>query len=129
FLEKLEGRQAEQVHLEKRGLRFHMYAPPLREAVEILIQNIVEKGFNAHVELDRVPDPRPGEIKVVVWTDGGSLSMRADLDELIGGDTQGVLFLLRGYANWTIEAPFEDDGVYQFDVMSAKSRPLTPAPA
>lgn len=128
FVEKLKEGQAERVHLGRRGLRFHMYAPPLREAVEILIHNIVEKGFNAHVELERVVDPRRGEIKITVWTDGGPLPIRPDFDDLLGGDTQGVLYLLRGYANWTIEAPFLDDGVHQFDVMSAKSRSLAGTP-
>lgn len=129
FLKKLQGGQADRVHLGKRGLRFHLYTPPVRKAVEILIRNIVEKGFNAYVEMASVGAPRREEIKVIVSTDGGLLPLRPDFDELLGGDSQGVLLLLRGYANWTIEAPFEDDGVYQFDVMSAKSRPLTSTPA
>ncbi len=126
-LEKQRGRDLDQVHLGKRGLRFHMYAPPLRKAVEILIRNTVDKGFHVHIELERVGAPGRSEVKVVVWTDGGPLPIRPDFDDLLGGDTQGVLYLLRGYANWTIEAPFEDDGVHQFDVMGAKSRPLADA--
>ena len=35
-----------------------------------------------------------------------------------------MLHLLRGYARWTIEAPFEDDGPYRFDVMAAKADAL-----
>lgn len=128
FMEKLEDGQAERVHLGRRGLRFHMYAPPLRKAVEILVRNVVEKGFNAHVEMERVGNPGRDEVKVIIWTDGGPLPIQPNFDDLLGGDTQGALFHLRGYANWTIEAPFEDDGIHQFDVMGAKSRSVADAP-
>jgi hypothetical protein len=124
FVEKLKKGRADRVHLQKRGLRFHMYTPNLRKATELIIRNIVEKGFHAYVEMERVSDSRCPEVKIIVWSDGGPLHVRPDFDEILGGDSQGGLNYLRGYAHWTIEAPFLDEGCYQFDVMSAKSRPL-----
>ena len=129
FVGRLGKPKGERVHLGRRGLRFHMYTPPLRKAVEMLIQSLVDNGSEATVTMDRVADPRRPEVQIVVEGSPGALDMRPEFDEILGGDTQGVLYLLRGYGRWTIEAPFVDDGPHRFDVMSAKVDPLAPEDA
>lgn len=120
--ESLRGR----VHLDRRGLRFHTYVPPVRQAVELLIRSIVDKGFEATVTMERVTHARLPEIAIVVASNGGPVDSGPTYEELLGGDTQGVLHLLRGYARWTIEAPFVDATPHAFDVMSAN---VSPSPA
>ena len=65
FVATLPEAQRDRVRLGRRGLRFHMYTPPVRKAAEQLIRSIVEKGFGATVGMERVKDPRRPEIKII----------------------------------------------------------------
>lgn len=104
------------------------FTKPVKNAILRLLGSMAQHSKSNRIYLrgDRHElQPPFSEIVIHIYDENSQIDRDANLAHVLKGDMQGVLHQLRGYARWTIEAPFADGASYRFDVMTnTRSGPL-----
>ena len=111
-----------------RDKRFRTYTPAVLTGVRRILASMAEhtKSDTIRLSVDRLDTASTQDIVVKIWDDDSFVDASPDLATLFRGDTRRALYRqttgagLRGYAHWTLIAPFANDSTYEFDVMRNK---------
>ena len=111
----------------RKGRRFRTHVPSVLPALKKILSSMAEhtRADVVHVSVDKISLSGFDGITISIWDEASFIAAPPELDSLLAGDTREVLYHqtvstgLRGYARWTLIAPFEhEDGpTYEFDVM------------
>ena len=104
---------------------FYTYTPSTVKAIRIILRSLVEKSLKkakdgvaepVHVEATYERIGETEQAVVVLQAHDGPVNVEEGLHNLLRGDTQSALFLLRGFARWKMEVPFADGVVRAYEV-------------
>jgi hypothetical protein len=128
-VERLESEFDVSIVHQGRDRYFRTYTPVVLSAIKTILSSMAEhtKSDTVRLSVDQIDVADSNDVVVRIWDDDSSIDDAPNLTSLFRGDTRRALYQqnsgagLRGYAHWTIIAPFSDgssDGsVYEFDVM------------
>jgi hypothetical protein len=112
--------------LPRKGKRFRTHVPSVLPALKRLLSSMAEhtKSDTIHVLVDKVETAGLPGVVIQIWDEDSFIETDPSLPSILRGNTREVLYHqtaatgLRGYARWTLIAPFEhEDGpAYEFDV-------------
>jgi retron-type reverse transcriptase len=110
----------------RKGKRFRTHVPSVLPALKRLLSSMAEhtKSATIHVSVDKVETAGLPGVVIQIWDEDSFIEADSTLSSILSGNTREVLYHqtadtgLRGYARWTLIAPFEhEDGpAYEFDV-------------
>jgi hypothetical protein len=110
----------------RKGKRFRTHVPSVLPALKRLLSSMAEhtKSDTIHVLVDKVETAGLPGVVIQIWDDDSFIEADPKLQSILSGNTREALYHqtattgLRGYARWTLIAPFEhEDGpAYEFDV-------------
>lgn len=110
----------------RKGKRFRTHVPSVLPALEKLLSSMAEhtKSDVVHVSVENVELAGFAGVVICIWDDNSFIETAPELPSILTGDTREALYHqtastgLRGYARWTLTAPFhrEEGPSYVFDV-------------
>lgn len=118
FMKGLERRHRKQIEIDADFV-LQTYVPDVLNAIKSLLTTMVQhtSADGLHIEVPEVLGGGP--IAIHIWDEGSVMRCPPDLATgVLKGESGRAVSLLRGYAHWTIAAPFADGNSYVFDVMS-----------
>lgn len=124
--ETLESEFDCQLKFPPRGSDFHTYIPDVLPSLKVLLRSMAEhtEADAVHLAVEKRETGGFDEFILKIWDEGSKIAGPTSLDDLFSGDTRRALYSqtdshgLRGYARWTLTAPFDTGEKYQFDVMN-----------
>ncbi|MFB6196688.1 MAG: hypothetical protein ABEI52_00245, partial [Halobacteriaceae archaeon] len=113
--------------LPRKAKRFRTHVPSVLPALKKLLSSMAEhtKSKVVHVSVDSIELTGFDGIMLSIWDDDSYIEAQPELASMLAGDMREVLYHqtaqtgLRGYARWTLIAPFhrKEGPTYEFDVM------------
>lgn len=110
----------------RKGKRFRTHVPSVLPALEKLLSSMAEhtKSDVIHVSVENVELAGFTGVVIHIWDEDSFIETAPELPSILTGDTREALYHqtastgLRGYARWTLTAPFqhEEGPSYVFDV-------------
>lgn len=100
-------------------LMLRTFVPDVLIAIKILLTSMAQhtSANKIHIQVPEVLGPGP--IQVHIFDEGSVMKCAPDLLKgVLKGESGSAPGLLRGYAYWTITAPFSDGSSYTFNVMT-----------
>lgn len=131
-VERLESEFDVSIVHQGRDRYFRTYTPVVLSAIKTILSSMAEhtKSDTVRLSVDQVDTADSRDVVVRIWDDDSFIDDAPNLTSLFRGDARRALYQqntgagLRGYAHWTLIAPFSDgssDGsAYEFDVMRNK---------
>lgn len=126
--EHASGLAGSKIHFDfpRKGKRFRTHVPSVLPALKTLLSSMTEhtKSEVVHVSVDDVETAGLPGVVIQIWDNDSFIEADPTLQSILSGNTREALYHqtattgLRGYARWTLVAPFEDESgpAYEFDV-------------
>jgi hypothetical protein len=132
-VKRLEDEYSCRIQMPKAGKSLRTYVPGVLSSLKQILKSMAEhtRCEVIYLNIKRPPEGAIKEVIIEIYDGDGYIKGDPDLELLLDGDSGRALYDktdksgLRGYARWTLIAPFHTGDIYQFDVMGNNRTKIT----